>query len=106
MRRIFEEMRLVGLAHPEYFQTSGSVQLTLLSTPVDRELESRLPPRGREIVRLVREIERPSTGDIVAATGLSRPVVIKRLRELESLGVIERVGKSTQDPRAYWRLSS
>jgi ATP-dependent DNA helicase RecG len=86
IRRIFEEMRLAGLADPEYRQTSDSVRLTLLSISVDRELESRLPPGGRDLVRLVRESERPSTGDLVTSTGLSRPAVITRLRLLEDLG--------------------
>jgi ATP-dependent DNA helicase RecG len=43
IRRIFEEMRLAGLADPEYRQTAGSVRLVLDSTPIDVELESRLP---------------------------------------------------------------
>lgn len=106
IRRIYEEMRLAGLADPEYRQTAGSVRLTLLSTLVDRELESRLPPGGRALVRLIRESERPSTGDLVAATGLSRPVVISRLNSLRELGLIEWVGRSRNDPRAYWRLAS
>ena len=105
IRRIYEEMRLAGLADPEYVQTAGSVRLVLSSTPVDRELESRLPPGGRDLVRLIREGERPSTGDLVDATGLSRPVVLKRLRVLEELGLVERVGRSQKDPRAFWRLS-
>lgn len=106
IRRIFEEMRLAGLADPEYRQTSGSVRLTLLSAAVDRELESRLPSGGRDLVRLIRETERASTGDLTSATGLSRPVVIERLRELARLGLIEWVGKSPRDPRAFWRLPS
>ncbi len=61
VRRIYEEMRLAGLAAPEYFQTSGSVRLALSSSPVDRELESRLPASGRDLLRLIRELERPST---------------------------------------------
>jgi ATP-dependent DNA helicase RecG len=104
VRRIFEEMRLAGLADPEYFQTSGSVRLTLLTAPVDRELEARMPPAGRELIRVIRERERSSTGDLVAASGLSRPVVIRRLRDLAELGVIEWVGTSQRDPRAYWRI--
>jgi ATP-dependent DNA helicase RecG len=104
IRRIFEEMRLAGLADPEYRQTSGSVRLTLPSTAVDRELEARLPAGGRDLVRLIREHERPSTGDLVSATGLSRPVVISRLRLLEQLELVEWVGNSPNDPRAYWRL--
>ena len=106
IRRIYEEMRFAGLADPVYEQTSGSVRLTLSSTLVDREIESRLPPMGRELVRLVRESERPSTGDIMAMTGLSRPVVLERLRVLEELGLVEWMGKSPRDPRAYWRLLS
>lgn len=106
IRRIFEEMRLAGLADPEYRQTSGSVRLTLSSTPFDRELESRLPLGARELMRIVREAERPSTGEITTATGLSRPVVIERLRALRDLGLIEWVGKSPNDPRAFWRLTT
>lgn len=106
IRRIFEEMRLAGLADPEYVQTAGSVRLILASTPVDRELESRLPTGGRELVRMIREGERISTGDLVDATGLSRPVVLKRLRALESLELVERVGRSPTDPRAFWKLST
>jgi ATP-dependent DNA helicase RecG len=106
IRRIFEEMRLAGLADPDYVQTAGSVRLTLSATAVDRELEARLPPEGRRLIRLIRESERPSTGDLVDAVGLSRPAVLKRLHALEELGLIERVARSAKDPRAYWRLSS
>ena len=106
IRRIHEEMRLAGLGDPDYVQTSASVQLTLSSAPVDRELESRLPSGGRELVRLIRESERPSTGDLQEATRLSRPAVLKRLRTLEELGLIERIARSRNDPRAYWRLST
>lgn len=104
IRRIFEEMRLAGLADPEYFQTSGSVRLTLTSAPVDRELEARLPPGARELVRFVREAGRVSTGELVEATGRSRPVVLRQLRALEDVGVVSWVGHSRKDPRAYWTL--
>ncbi|MFN8121308.1 MAG: ATP-binding protein, partial [Thermoleophilia bacterium] len=106
IRRMFEEMRLAGLADPAYAQTSGSVRLVLSSEPVDRELEARLPPGSRHIVRVIRDQTRPSTGDIAAAIGVSRPVAIRRLRHLAEEGVIERIGTSAKDPRAYWRLRS
>ena len=99
------EMRLAGLSDPEYFQTSGSVRLTLTTTPVDRELEARLPPAARDLVRAIRDIDRPSTGDLVEASGVSRPVVLRRLRELVDLGLIEWIGTSKRDPRAYWRIA-
>jgi ATP-dependent DNA helicase RecG len=91
IRRIFEEMRLAGLADPEYRQTSGSVRLVLDSTPSD-------------LVRIVREAGRISTGDLVEASGYSRPVVVKQLNALKDVGLIEWIGKSRKDPRAYWRL--
>ncbi len=104
VRRIFEEMRLAGLADPEYFQTSGSVRLTLSTAPIDRELEARMPPAGRDLMRLIRERERTSTGDLVVASGLSRPVVLRRLNDLAELGMVEWVGASRRDPHAYWRI--
>lgn len=104
IRRIFDEMRLAGLADPEYFQTAGSVRLTLSSVAVDRELEARLPAGAREVVRLIREAGRLSTGDVVEATKRSRPSVLKQLQALQTEGLIEWVGRSPKDPRAYWKL--
>lgn len=102
IRRMFEEMRLAGLADPDYRQTSGSVRLTLSSVAMDRELEERLPPGARDLVRLIREAGRVSTGELVEATGHSRPVVIRQLRALQEARVIDWVGHSKKDPRAYW----
>lgn len=104
IRRMFEEMRLAGLTDPEYRQTAGSVRLTLSSALVDRHLEARLPPGSRDLLRAIRESGRASTGDLTGALHVSRPVVLRRLRALEGAGLVERVGKSAKDPRAYWRL--
>lgn len=104
IRRMFEEMRLAGLADPDYRQTSGSVRLTLSSVAVDRELEERLPLGARDLVRLIREAGRASTGELVEASGRSRPVVIRQLRALQEAGIIDWVGHSKKDPRAYWAL--
>lgn len=104
VRRMFEEMRLAGLADPSYRQTSGSVHVTMASTPVDRALEARLPRGARDLVRIVREAGRASTGDIVDATGRSRPIVLKQLRALQEAGLVSWVGHSAKDPRAYWKL--
>lgn len=104
IRRIFEEMRLAGLADPAYAQTSGSVRLTLSSAIVDGALEARLPRGARNVLRLIREAGRLSTGEVAEATGGSRPAVLRQLRALEQEGLIEWVGRSKKDPRAYWRL--
>ncbi|MBI2708843.1 MAG: putative DNA binding domain-containing protein [Actinobacteria bacterium] len=104
IRRMFEEMRLAGLADPAYHQTAGSVRVTLTSTPVDHALEARLPRGARDLVRIVREAGRISTGDIVEASGRSRPVVLRQLRALQDAGVITWIGHAPKDPRAYWTL--
>lgn len=104
IRRMFEEMRAAGLNDPVYRQTSGSVELTLLAEPLDRQLEARLPERARVIVSALRDNERLSTGEVVELLAVSRPVAQRELAELEDAGVVEWVGRSPQDPRAYWRL--
>ena len=85
-------------------QLRGACGSPLTSTPVDRELEARLPKGSRELVRVVRESGRASTGDLVEATGRSRPVVLRQLRALQEAGIVVWSGHSKQDPRAYWSL--
>lgn len=104
IRRMFEEMRAAGLSDPIYRQTSGSVELTLSAEPIDRELEARLPERARAITGALRRGERLSTGEIAEMLGVSRPVAQKELAALKEAEVIEWVGKSPRDPRAFWRL--
>lgn len=57
-----------------------------------------------DLVRLVRGAGRASTGEIVAASGRSRPVVLRQLRALEEAGLVTWFGHSGKDPRAYWTL--
>lgn len=104
VKRMFEEMRLAGLADPGYRQTAGSVRVTLSSAPVDRELEERLPRGARELTRIIREAGRASTGDLVEMSGQSRPVVLRQLRALQEVGIVQWNGHSPKDPRAYWSL--
>ncbi|HXR32028.1 MAG TPA: ATP-binding protein [Solirubrobacterales bacterium] len=106
IRRMFEEMRHAGLTDPVYRQTSGSVELRLLAEPVDRELEERLPEQARAIGRMLRLEGRMSTGELTNALGISRPVVQRELGMLRDAGIVEWVGKSQRDPRAYWRLKT
>ncbi len=97
-------MRAAGLVDPVYRQTSGSVLLTLSADPADRALDARLPDEARAVMSALREHARLSTGEIAEALGLSRPATIQRLKALRGEGLIEWVGKSARDPRAYWRL--
>ncbi|MDA8267029.1 MAG: winged helix-turn-helix transcriptional regulator [Actinomycetota bacterium] len=101
IRRMYEEMRLAGRADPAYHQTSGSVRVVLSSAPIDRALEARLPGGARDLLRVVREAGRASTGELVEASGRSRPVVLRQRRALEDAGLILWTGNSRKDPRAY-----
>lgn len=105
IRRMFAEMRAAGLTDPMYHQTSGSVLLTLSTEAVDRALDAGLPEDTRIIVAALREADRLSTGEVAELLGVSRPPAIRRLAALEKAGVVEWVGKSARDPRAYWRLA-
>lgn len=104
IRRMYEEMRMAGLSDPLYVQGSASVHLSLSAEPVDRELETRLPADARRILAVVRDAKRLSTADVASAIDMSRPATIKRLRKLQDEGLIEWVGNSPKDPRAYWKL--
>lgn len=105
IKRMFEEMRGAGLSDPAYHQTAGSVQLLLSGEPIDRELAARLPGHARAIVTALRQAERLSTGEIQDLLGVSRPVAQRELALLRDEGVVEWVGKSAKDPRAYWQLA-
>ncbi|HLQ81062.1 MAG TPA: ATP-binding protein [Brachybacterium sp.] len=106
IRRMFDEMRLVGLVDPEYHQTSGSVRLTLTAlSRLSPEQQAALPPGAEEVLAVLRRSDQPlGTGDIVAATGRSRPWVRSQLDELRASGVVQWDGKSRRDPRATWSL--
>lgn len=104
IRRMFEEMRQAGLNDPIYRQTSGSVELTLLAEPVDRRLDARLPENAGLIIAALRKAERLSTGEVSEVLGVSRPVAQKELARLREAEIVEWIGNSSRDPRAYWRL--
>ncbi|HVF06914.1 MAG TPA: ATP-binding protein [Frankiaceae bacterium] len=104
IRRMFEQMRAAGLDDPIYRQTSGSVQVVLSGEPASRAVDAGLPDETRVVVAALREAQRLSTGEIQQMLGLGRPATLRRLEALRAAGVLEWVGKSARDPRAYWRL--
>jgi ATP-dependent DNA helicase RecG len=107
IRRIFDEMRRVGLTDPVYRQGAGSVRLQLAAIPrLDERLAARLPPGSQKVLDTMRSAGRPlSTGDLSAALELSRPAVLTRLGRLAEADLIRWVGKSKKDPRAVWVLN-
>lgn len=104
IKRMFEEMRLAGLADPLYRQTEASVRLILVTAPVNPDLEARLPTRSRELLAILSQSGRMSTGDVADALGMSKPAALVRLNALMDVGLVEWVGGSRKDPRAFWRL--
>jgi ATP-dependent DNA helicase RecG len=106
IKRIFDEMRAAGLVDPVYRHGPAAVTLTLAATPLSPEVAERLPSRSSEVMEHIRSSGGLSTGDIADAIGLSKPAALTRLRALQEAGLIEWVGKSPKDPRAYWKLHS
>lgn len=107
IRRIFDEMRRVGLTDPVYKQSQGSVRLVLAAVPrIPPRLAARLPRGSQQVIDALRSADTPlGTGDIVALLKMSRPSVLQRLRALEEAGLIKWRGKSNSDPRAVWVIS-
>ena len=59
IRRMFEEMRLVGLTDPHYHQTSGRVRLTLTALRrMSAEQQAALPRGAEEILAVLRRSEK------------------------------------------------
>ena len=105
IKRIFEEMRRVGLTDPIYKQTGGSVRLVLANVPrLNPRLARLLPYGSQRILDTLRSAGPLSTGDIADEIGMSRPATASRLKALESFELIRWSGKSPKDPRAVWIL--
>jgi ATP-dependent DNA helicase RecG len=107
IRRMFEEMRRVGLTDPVYRQTAGSVRLVLADLPrLEPALAARLPAGSQQVLDILRAAPVPlGTGELAEALNLSRPTVVRKLRALEKAGLVRWVGKSQKDPRAAWILA-
>lgn len=104
IRRMFHRMRREGLVDPVYEQRASSVQLTLFAHEFDPDREKDLPTTAQELLQLLRIEVRLSTGDLMAATGRSRPTVLRHVKMLETAGLVKWVGNSSRDPQAYWTL--
>lgn len=106
IKRIFAEMRSLGLADPIYTQTSGSVRLVLSSAdalPDDVRLS--LSKGARQVLDVLRLEGRPlGTGQVAELAGLARPTASRHLQALRELGLVVWEGQGPKDPRASWRL--
>lgn len=104
IRRMFEEMRLQGLADPVSTQGQASVRLALLGlSRISDHVLDRLPRGAVETLRAIRNAGTSlGTGQVQELTGLARPTVIRHLGALREESPVTWSGKSTKDPRATW----
>lgn len=107
IKRIFTEMRMVGLTDPVYKQGTGSVRLRLEAVQrLDPEVAHRLPKGSQAVLDLLRTARTPmGTGEVAEALEMSRPTATSRLQALREEGLINWLGKSPKDPRAAWIIA-
>lgn len=106
IKRIFNEMRTLGLADPLYTQTSGSVRLVLSSADaVPEGIRASLPKSAKKVLDTLRIEGRPlSTGQIAELAGIARPTAIRHLHTLREHELVTWEGQGPNDPRASWAL--
>lgn len=106
IKRIFTEMRALGLTDPIYSQGSGSVGLVLSSADVlDEDVRASLTKAARLALDILRAEARPlSTGQIADLAGIARPTASRNLQTLRTLGLVEWDGQGPRKPSASWTL--
>lgn len=106
IKRIFNEMRTLGLTDPIYAQTSGSVRLVLSSADaLAEDIRASLPKVARKLLDTLRLEGRPlSTGQIAELAGITRPTAIRHLQTLREHELVIWEGQGPNDPRASWAL--
>lgn len=107
IKRIFGEMRSLGLTDPVYKQTSGSVRLVLSSADaLPDDVRDALPRGARAVLDVLRLEGRPlGTGQIADLAGIARPTALRHLNVLRDHGVVVWEGQSLKDPRASWSVA-
>lgn len=107
IKRMFGEMRRVGLADPVYSQGSASVRVVLSATDALPEAIRRHLSKGARLVLDVLRLEgRPmGTGAVAGVAGVSRPTAIRHLQALRELDLVDWDGQDPKDPHATWRLT-
>jgi ATP-dependent DNA helicase RecG len=106
IKRIFGEMRSLGLTDPIYSQSSGSVRLVLSSADaLPEDVRASLPKAARKVLDTLRLEGRPmSTGQIAELAGIARPTASRHLQTLRKLELVAWDGQGPKDPRASWSL--
>ncbi len=102
LRRMVTIMEASGRQRPMVRQMAGGVELSLSGALVQPNELRGMPAAARHLFEQIALAGRLRTGELVALTGYSRPVVLRNLYALASRGLVRRVGHSARDPQAYW----
>ena len=107
IKRIFTEMRSLGLTDPIYQQGPATVRLTLSSADaLPEEVRRSLPKSAIVLLNVLRLENRPlSTGQAAELAGVARPTAVRALGLLRDAGLVTWDGLSSNDPRASWHLA-
>lgn len=106
IKRIFAEMRRLGLTDPIYSQSGTGVRLVLSSADaLPAEVRDSLPRGARTILDVLRREARPlSTGQVAELVGIARPTASRHLQALRDADLVHWDGQSARDPRASWTI--
>lgn len=107
IRRIFHEMRSMGLIDPLYQQTNDAVRLTLsASDAIPLAVRKSVGGGALDILDVMRMAQRPlGTGPIAELAGITRPTALRHLAKLRDAGLVVWRGQSQKDPRATWEVA-
>lgn len=124
VKRMFEEMKQMGLRDPEYRVTDSHVCVILhkhVSTPPEAATLTRSNLGGASQLKIITGIDlkvlsilfnlfqnkgKVSTAAIAKELGVASPTARNSLKSLNQQGLVELMAKSTNDPRAGWVLTN
>ena len=104
LRRMVAVMESRGLRRPTIRQTAGGTEIVMSGAFDVLSAVSTLSPTARQLYALLEAAGDLRTGALAELAGIARPTALRYLAELESAGLVVRVGSSPKDPTAYWTL--
>lgn len=107
IKRIFGEMRSLGLTDPIYSQSSGSVRLVLSSADaLPEDVRASLPKAARKVLDTLRLEGRPmGTGQIAELASIARPRASRHLQTLRNLEMVPGTAKGPRTPARLGRCA-
>jgi len=104
LRRMVADMAQVDLAPPMIRQHAAGATVIMSADLLDGRVAQEFTMEVLALVRNIRELGQARTGELTQSSGRSRPWVIKQLEALERAHVVERTGRSSNDPQSTWQV--